>query len=385
MRIAANQAWKLRALAALAVAAAAGLARAEDAQIITEPGFISGTMNIDFGTRKNLDSTGSYVEGSPAKGSQDLYDFSLSVAKTTEYSGKIMRKPRLVTKVLGREEQPAELVYDIQLAVRNPQKLEEKKNVGKWVGTVTIGADGVYDLGGSTGSPLRMAVDAIGKAQAFTSNFGGRIIGKAAEKKGKVQESLQQINEYTRMINGKKVKITVKHTDPLKFNGVVLAQGPAQVYPKTTVNGNLDYDYETGNWYTNGIHFKYSLNGVDYEDIVTGTIKWVEDPSRKSNGKGQYEFNLRFNEEKNQPATSEKDAFASDGNTDEAAFFAVDNTIPCMNGTVTYVDTMSGGGDEPTVTASKIVYSLNANKLTKQQAVNFFKLWMIVVGPTNDE
>ena len=43
------------------------------------------------------------------------------------------------------------------------------------------------------------------------------------------------------------------------------------------------------------------------------------------------------------------------------------------------------GGDEPTVTASKITYNLNANKLTKQQVMNFFKLWIVSVGPTNDE
>ena len=34
---------------------------------------------------------------------------------------------------------------------------------------------------------------------------------------------------------------------------------------------------------------------------------------------------------------------------------------------------------------SGVTYNLNANKLTKQQVMNFFKLWMIAVGPTNDE
>ena len=41
------------------------------------------------------------------------------------------------------------------------------------------------------------------------------------------------------------------------------------------------------------------------------------------------------------------------------------------------------GGDVPA--SSKVTYKLNANKLTKQQVVNFFKLWLIAVGPTNDE
>jgi hypothetical protein len=35
--------------------------------------------------------------------------------------------------------------------------------------------------------------------------------------------------------------------------------------------------------------------------------------------------------------------------------------------------------------ASKVTYALNANKLTKQQIMAFFKLWLIAVGPTNDE
>jgi hypothetical protein len=37
------------------------------------------------------------------------------------------------------------------------------------------------------------------------------------------------------------------------------------------------------------------------------------------------------------------------------------------------------------VIASKIGYELNANKLSKQQVMNFAKLWLIAVGPTNDE
>jgi len=35
--------------------------------------------------------------------------------------------------------------------------------------------------------------------------------------------------------------------------------------------------------------------------------------------------------------------------------------------------------------ASKIKYALHANKLTKQQVLHFFKLWMVCIGPTNDE
>lgn len=354
--------------------------------LVTENGFISGTMTIDFGTRKNTDTSGSYVEGSPAKDSQDTYAFNLNVAKTTEYSGNITRKPRLVSRLLGREEQAAQLVYNVNLAVRNPKDLEQKKSVGKWVGTVAIDKSGLYDFGtgSATASQLRMAIDAIGKAKAFTGAFGGRIRGKGEEKKGLLADKL---NEYTRLVKGKKVTVQAKNVDPLRFEGLVLGEGPAEIYPRTTVNGNLDYDYETGNWYTNGIRFKYNYSGVETEDMVTGSIKWVEDTNRGDNGKGQYEFNLRFNEDKNAPATDESAAFSESTNADEEAFFAVDNTVPAMTGTVSFVDTMTPGAseDEPVVTRSEVVYNLNTNKLTKQQAVNFFKLWMVIVGPTNDE
>ena len=69
--------------------------------------------------------------------------------------------------------------------------------------------------------------------------------------------------------------------------------------------------------------------------------------------------------------------------SDEDAFFAVDTSVPSLTGRIEYVDTFVGGGTLPS--ASQVTYHLNANKLTKQQAVNFFKLWLIAVGPTNDE
>ncbi len=366
--------------AAVLALCAATTAFADDQAIITEPGFISGKMSIDFDTRKNLDTSGKLVEGSPAQNTTDVYDLQLNVAKTTEYAGKIVRKPRLVSRVLGREEQEASLAYSVNLAVRNPKDLEQKKMVGKWAGTIYIDKNGVYDLGAGD---LRMALDAVGRSPAFTGVFAGRIYGKGETKEGLVR---QKISEYSRLIKGKKVSVKVKNSDPLKFSSLLLGEGPAQIYPKTMVDGNLDYDYETGNWYTNGVRYKYTLNGKEHEDVMTGSIKWVEDPNRASNGKGQYEFNLRFNEEKTKGAADEGAAFA-EANLDEEAFFSVDDSVPSMTGTVSYVDTFAPSGDEeePTVTHSEVVYNLDANKLTKQQAVNFFKLWLVVVGPTNDE
>ncbi|MEW6236839.1 MAG: hypothetical protein AB1656_15755 [Candidatus Omnitrophota bacterium] len=346
--------------------------------LVTEEGIIAGEMNIEFQTRTSRDLTGKLAEGSPAENTKDKYEFALNVAKTTEFSGSITRQPRLFSKMLGREKQPAELQYDVTLSVRNPSNLDQKRSVGKWVGLVPVDDKGVYRLDGGSakGSPLRMAIDSIGSAQGFTENFGGQLAGKTSEKKGLVPYT------FSRLIAGKKVDIQVKNSDPMRFENIVLAAGPAKSYPKTAVNGRLDYDYETGNWYTDGIRFRYSLEGADCEDVVTGSIKWVEDPNRDQNGKGKYEFNLRFNEDKNQSATSESDVFKG-GASNEEAFFFVDNTVPSLTGTIEYADQMIPGKDLPA--SSKITYKLNANKLTKQQVVNFVKLWLICVGPTNDE
>jgi hypothetical protein len=347
-------------------------------QTLSEAGVISGTMDIEFKTRTELDTAGTYVEGSPALGAKDIYTIKLAVAKTTEFSGKITRQGDLFTKVIRSQKQKAELGFDINLAVRNPKNLDERRNVGKWVGTVPINSTtGVYDLagGGSLESPLRIAIDAIGAQPAFTDKFGGKMIGKSKKEEGLASYT------YKRLVGNKTYEIKVAKVDPMKFVDLELAKGPAGNYPRTTVNGRLDFDYETGNWLTDGIRFRYNYNGKDTEDIVTGSIKWVEDDNRKTNGKGEYQFNLRWNEAKQAPATTEAAAFAK--LSDEDAFFAVDESLPCLTGKISYEDKFISGEETPA--SSKVTYALNSNKLTKTQVVNFFKLWMIGVGPINDE
>lgn len=369
-----------RSLTMLGVLAAmSAAASAQDApQQITKEGIIAGTMNIEFKTRTSEDSSGDLVEGSPAIGVQDKYTFDLNVAETTQFSGSIVRQPNLYTRLVRKVKQGAAIGFDVTLAVLNPQDLKQKKNVGKWVGVVPINtATGAYELNGGAKEerPLRIDVDSVGAASAFKDLFAGRLVGKA-EKKDNLAEY-----HYKRLVGEKEVQITVKRSDPMKFEGIELAKGPSTIYPRTTVNGRLDYDYETGNWFTDGIRFKYAVNGKEFEDVVTGSIRWVEDPNRKTNGKGYYDFNLRFNEDKNKSAKSEGDAFKK--MSDEEAFFAVDDSIPCLTGTVEYVDTFKPGTETPTM--SKVTYKLNANKLTKQQVMNFAKLWLLGIGPINDE
>ncbi|MGE3108900.1 MAG: hypothetical protein AB7G11_14725 [Phycisphaerales bacterium] len=368
-------------LAASAVCAATWLAPAalaQDSEMVTKDDVITGTMDIEFNTRTKLDTSGDLKAGSAALGAKDLYKFALRVADTTEFSGQITRQPNLFSKLIRSKKQEAQLGFKIDLSVLNPKDLKQKKTVGNWVGEVPIDtASGAFDLAGGSSkeAPLRIFVDAVGKQASFTELFGGRLLGKAENK-----ESLASYT-YSRLVGNKKVQVVVKKSDPMRFENIKLAKGPAETYPTTIVNGRLDYDYETGNWFTDGIRFHYTLNGKEFDDVVTGSIKWVEDPNRESNGKGYYEFNLRFNEEKNKTANSEGAAFEK--LSDEDAFFAVDNSIPCLTGRVTYVDTMMAGGEVPS--SSKVEYHLNANKLNKQQIMNFFKLWMICVGPTNDE
>ncbi|MBC7772730.1 MAG: hypothetical protein H7210_09575 [Pyrinomonadaceae bacterium] len=364
-----------------APAAPAAAQPSDGADLVTKDDVIAGTMDIDFITRTKLDSSGDLKKGSAALGAKDQYKFSLRVAETTDFTGVITRQPNLYSSVLARKKQDASLSFKIDLSVLNPRDLKQKKTVGNWVGEVPIDTKtGAFQFDGAAGSetPPRIFIDAVGSAKSFTDKFSGRLIGKAESKEGLASYT------YTRLVGTKKVNIVVKKSDPMRFENLTLAKGPSENYPRTIVNGRLDYDYETGNWFTDGVKLRYNLNGKEVEDVITGSIKWVEDKDRASNGKGYYEFNLRFNEDKNKAATTEAAAF--DKMSEEDAFFAVDNSVPCLTGRIAYVDTMvSGGEGDPTVTASKVSYNLNANKLTKQQIMNFFKLWIVSVGPTNDE
>ncbi|MBC7834184.1 MAG: hypothetical protein H7Y88_03675 [Phycisphaerales bacterium] len=364
--------------APIALLAPASPLAAQLAEPITEQDVIAGTMNIEFKTRTNLDTSGDLKDGSAALGAQDKYTFDLTVAKTTQFSGDITRQPNLYSRTLSRRKQDAALAFSINMAVLNPKDLKQKKNVGKWVGLVPIdSATGAFDLGGGAAQerPLRIAIDAVGTAKSFTDPFAGKLVGKAEKK-----DTLAAYT-YKRVVGNKTVQMTVKKVDPMRFDNIVLAKGPAETYPRTVVSGRLDYDYETGNWFTDGIRFKYTLEGKEYEDVITGSIKWIEDTDRSINGKGYYDFNLRFNEDKNKSTSSESAAFEKMDS--EEAFFFVDDSVPCMTGRITYVDTMAHGSEAPA--SSKVEYHLNANKLTKQQVMNFFKLWMLGVGPTNDE
>lgn len=344
----------------------------------TKEDAIAGTAEITFKTRTSQDTSGDFAEGSPRLGVQDEYAISLRVADSALFEGKIVRQPNIYTKTLRKVKQGAAIGFDLALSVINPKDPKQTLSVGKWVGVVPINTDsGAYELTGGNKEerPLRIDVNAVGKQPAFKDMFAGRLVGKAEKKENLAEYS------YKRLIGNRTVEIKVKKSDPMRFEGIELAKGPSENYPRTVVNGRLDYDYETGNWFTDGIRFRYSMGGKEFEDIVTGSIMWVEDANRKSNGKGHYEFNLRFNEEKNKSGATEAAAFEK--LSAEDAFFAVDDSVPTLKGRITYVDTFIPGTENPST--SKLTFNLNANKLTKQQVMNFAKLWLLCIGPTNDE
>jgi hypothetical protein len=371
------RAFVLLSLGSLAFAQQPVPAAATTAEI-TQDNVIAGTMDIDFATRTKLDTTGDLKKGSPALGVKDTYKLDITVANAAQFTGTITRQPNLYSKLIASRKQDAQLNYSVDLIMISPSDPKMRKNVGKWVGTLPIDtATGAYDLSGGKAkeSALRVSVDAVGRQAAFQENFDGRLVGKAEKKEGLAAYT------YKRLVGSRTVQVVVKKSDPMQFENLTLAKGPPEIYPRTVVRGRLDYDYETGNYYTDGITFKYSLDGKEFEDVITGSIKWIEDKDRATNGKGYYDFNLRFNEAKNKKATGEGAAFEK--MSEEDAFFAVDNSIPSLTGRISYVDTMASDGTTPV--SSKVTYALNANKLTKQQVVNFFKLWLIASGPTNDE
>jgi hypothetical protein len=331
---------------------------------------VSGTMSIDFETRAQVDNA-----GQTKAGANDLYIFNLLIYNSLRFRGRITRQPRLESAFLGRELQRAELSFDVDLSLLNPDNSGREKQVSHWTGVVPIDSSGQYQLSRA----LVLNTQKVGALPELRDSFAGTIAGKGPEQ----QHLLTKLRQYSRFFGGRQIVIQSRHIDPIRFASVKLAAGPLESCPQTIVDGNLDYDYETGNWYTSGITFTLPNKS---KDVVTGSIKWVEDENRKQNGKGRYEFNLRFNEARQHSAEDESAFFASAG--DEELFFAVDPSMPGISGTISYVDAFkstSRDSDEPVVVHSNVTYDLKAQNLSQTQAVNFIKLWLLLVGPVNDE
>jgi len=317
---------------------------------------INGEMHIDFGSRLIKDGT-------------DIYSLDLTCADSIRVKGKILREASVVGSIIDRERKLLEFQYYLELSLAGLSNPSREQPAGKIKGSILRLADGTYNADGLMLEAPLTFLDA-----PLSGVFSGKLLGREEGKKiGGAK--------YTRRVGKEFAKLNVRNIAPIEFEGMVLGGGPLNLYPETKVAGSFDYDYDSGNWLTAGITFDHEGSEPDK---MTGSIKWIADPDREHNGKGQYEFNLRFNEDLYSARANWASAVDLVG--DEKAFFMVDTQIPTLHGEIKFRDSLRGNDEhgQPLVTKSDIQYALIGSKLTKQQLFNFLKMWLIMVGPVND-
>ncbi len=315
---------------------------------------ITGSMNIRFDSRAN-----------PA--ALDTYNLNINVADSAIFKGTITQK-QFVHNYVGSN-QNGQLTYSIDTAVVNPKNPAQTRDVGRFFGSVPVDAKNVYRFDDGF---LKISVLPIGQAKGFESRFTGTAMGKPPAVSGVAR--LKQ--EAMRLVSPKGGAVTLRNYDVMRFQNVVLAAGPVQIYPDVTVSGDMVYDYDRSIWYFKNVSFTYAADAAKRQDTLTGTIRWIEDPNRSANGLGHYEFDVRVNE----PPPTEAAVFGA--TSDEASFFASDDTIPGLTGTMNYKDTMNGDS----VSASAIQIDLHGNRLTKVQTMALAKiLFFTMTVPLNSE
>ncbi|MFT3870896.1 MAG: hypothetical protein QM715_20780 [Nibricoccus sp.] len=328
----------------------------------SKPTFIKGDLNIRFNTRKTED-------GKIKEGVSDVYTLNVNVSDSSLFRGTIEHRPT-IPGTFGVA-QTGQLTYALDCDVINPANVSQTRNVGKLFGTIPVDQNNVYRF--SDGS-LRVSVFGIGAAKGFESKFSGLALGKPPAKSEGIIDRMKK--EALNFRNSKGVSISVSKYDKMEFQQHVLASGPVQIYPEVTVNGSLIYDYGRSAWFFQNVTVTYAVDGRRLQDSLTGNIRWVESANRRSNGEGEYQFDIRVNE----PPPSEAAVFAAP--SDESAFFATDDLITSLVGTMKYKDTMSGDS----VISSSVTIGLTGNKLTKQQTMYLCKLlFLSAVVPLNAE
>ena len=330
--------------------------------------FIKGDMNIQFNTRGNTDASGKQIR----EGVTDKYTLAINVANSVQFHGTIEYTP-YIGKIVGSS-RDAKLDYSIECDVVNPKNPAQKRNVGRLFGTVPVDKNNAYRFGDGN---LKVVVFPVGTAKGFESTFKGIAAGKPpASSEGFMSKLKKEALSITKSVNGKSVAISVTKYDKMEFQSHLIAAGPVQIYPEVQVNGSMIYDYGRTAWYFDNVTVSYNLDGHQYQDKLSGNIRWVESPNRAANGEGEYQFDVRLNE----PAQTEASVFS--GPADESAFFATDDSLTSLTGVMKYKDTLNGDS----VSASVVTVDLTGNKLTKQQAMYLTKLlFLSSVGPLNAE
>lgn len=329
------------------------------AQAPAKPSYpISGTLSIRYNTRTNPDKTGV----------TDVYTLNVNAANSALFKGNITFLP-FISNTIGSN-QDGRVVYDMDLDVINPNNPKQTRNVGKLFGSAPVDKQNVYRFG--EGGGVKIAVLPIGQAKGFESRFNGLALAKPPAN----SSWKKKIQDAVKLTSSKGGTITLVKYDKMEFQNHVLPAGPVQIYPETTVSGTMFYDYGRSAWHFNNVTFAYNLDGKRVPDTISGSIRWVESPARKSNGEGEYVFDIRINE----PLPSESAIFSAVA--DEGAFFATDDSISALTGTLKYKDTISSG----TVVSSEVLINLKGNNLTKQQVMYLTKLlFLSSVVPLNAE
>lgn len=310
----------------------------------TNATFVKGTMDIRYNSRVQ-----------PGKvGVTDDYKMNLNISNSAVFDGTIKHYP-LIQGALYGVSQNSSLVYELNGGVVNPRNPAQTRTVARIYGKVPITQEGIYQYDSGN-----LMIGLI--VQGTESKFGGTVLGKPLLRKKGWFESLQQ--EALSLTRGSKGKVVLKKYDKMVFQNHKIPSGPIAMYPELTINGTMLYDYDRYVWYFDNVTINYYYNNSQRADRLTGNIRWVESSQRKTNGEGEYQFDVRFNEK---PA-SESALFADAAN--EASFFEVDNTVPALVGTMKYKDSMRG----ETVAASNIKVDLAGQQLDKQQVMGIFKL-----------
>jgi hypothetical protein len=344
-----------------AVALVPPMAAAQSAQPtdpLSQAGYIKGTMVADFNTQRPENRDGDY----PVKGIADKFNVDLAVG-LTKYQGTITCLPHVFSKHIGRVLQEGSCTYDVNLVVMNPQNVSQTRTIGKLVGAYAIDDKGRANLGASN---LRMEVQTIGKAQGFTSPFGGIFVGKPPKVVTTLTKALEEAKKEVRtiekMVGTQKVTLSLGNVDPVRFQATSLAMGPVNTYPVSTVDGELIYSYETDNWFP---QFTIQATGAK-PDKYSGGMKWVD----VSDVQGHYELNVLVNEQA--AAKGEAAAFAAPQGED--AFFTSDSTQSVINGQISFKDKKIGEA----VIKSDIAFDVGLQNVSAVQAQNFTKLLLLL-------
>ncbi len=332
-----------------------------------KPTFIKGGLEIKYPTRTQVESN-----GKPKPGVSDNYLLNLNVSDSALFRGTITHTPA-ISGLIGIT-QPSALNYIIECDVVNPANPAQTKNIGRLSGMVPIDTQGVYRFADGT---LNMSVYATGRSQGLESKFSGLAAGKPPQKSvGFVEFLKKEAIQVKKQVQGKIVTVIVKKYDKMTFSNHTLAAGPVSIYPEIQINGEMLYDYARYAWYFQNVTLSYVVDGRTATDKLTGNIRWVESPQRKTDGKGEYQFDVRVNE----PPPNESAVFATA--SDENSFFQTDDAVAALVGTMKYKDTLSGD----VVSSSSVTVDLQGQKLGRQQTMNLCKLLLLsAIVPLNAE